>query len=240
VEFFAGRRTRYLPPLRLYVVLSVLFFAAAPFAGKPRVVEVRLGSGGGNGAVNLAPLGEAFGSLPPAKPGETREDAARRECATVEYDGPWSARLRPALRAACAKTVLDGGRSLGAALLHNLPRAMFVFLPLLALVLKLMYWRPPRHYVEHLLLLVHDHAFVFLIVMLYWLMAALLPGGGWGMLCGAAVMLYVPIYLYRSLRVFYAQGRLLTLGKLAVLSFAYALSATLTLMATLIYSAATL
>ena len=39
---------------------------------------------------------------------------------------------------------------------------MFVFLPLLALVMKLLYWRPRRYYVEHLLFLVHNHAFVFL------------------------------------------------------------------------------
>jgi hypothetical protein len=220
----------------------VLFFALAPaLGGPPHIVEVRLASGGDNGTVNLAPLGEAVGRLSAGKPGETREEAARRECATVEYEGPWSVRLQPALRAACVKTVLDGGRSLGAALLHNVPRAMFVFLPLLALVLKLMYWRPPRHYVEHLLLLVHDHAFFFLILILYWLIAALLPSGGWwGTLCAAAVMLYVPIYIYRSLRAFYAQGRLLTLAKLVVLFLAYAVSAALTLMATLIYSAATL
>ncbi|MFO1410828.1 MAG: DUF3667 domain-containing protein, partial [Steroidobacteraceae bacterium] len=27
IEYFAGRRQRYLPPVRLYLVLSVLFFA---------------------------------------------------------------------------------------------------------------------------------------------------------------------------------------------------------------------
>ncbi len=34
---------------------------------------------------------------------------------------------------------------------HNLERAMFLLLPLLALVMKPLYLRPPRHYVEHLL-----------------------------------------------------------------------------------------
>ena len=54
------------------------------------------------------------------------------------------------------------GKALLEAIVHNIPRAMFVFLPLLALVMKLMYWRPKRYYVEHLLFLVHNHAFVFL------------------------------------------------------------------------------
>ena len=47
---------------------------------------------------------------------------------------------------------------------HNIPRAMFVFLPLLAMVMWLLYWRPRRHYVEHLLFLIHNHAFVFLVL----------------------------------------------------------------------------
>ena len=47
-------------------------------------------------------------------------------------------------------------------MVHNIPRAMFMFLPLLALVMKLLYWRPKRYYVEHLLFLIHNHAFVFL------------------------------------------------------------------------------
>ena len=45
-----------------------------------------------------------------------------------------------------------------------MPRAMFMFLPLLAGVMMLIYWRPRHYYVEHLLLFVHNHAFVFLVV----------------------------------------------------------------------------
>ena len=41
---------------------------------------------------------------------------------------------------------------------------MFIFLPLLAGLMMLMYWRPRHYYVEHLLLFVHNHAFVFLVV----------------------------------------------------------------------------
>ena len=48
-------------------------------------------------------------------------------------------------------------------LARNIPKAMFVFLPLLALCMKLIYWRPRRYYVEHLLFMVHNHTFVFLV-----------------------------------------------------------------------------
>ena len=75
---------------------------------------------------------------------------------------PAPTRTTPSSQAACAKIAEDSGAELGKSVVHNIPRAMFVFLPLLALVMKLLYWRPKRYYVEHLLFLIHNHAFVFL------------------------------------------------------------------------------
>ena len=70
-------------------------------------------------------------------------------------DATWAKR---ALFGFCQKAGKLRGEDLSNAIGHNLPRAMFVFLPLLALVMKALYWRPKRFYVEHLLLLVHNHA----------------------------------------------------------------------------------
>jgi hypothetical protein len=109
--------------------------------------------------------------------------------------------------------------------MHNVPRALFIFLPLLAGVMMLMYWRPRHYYVEHLLLFVHNHAFLFLLWLLAGLVSALLkPLAGW---ISAAVMLYIAWYAYRSMRVVYGQGRAVTLGKLGLLSFFYLVSGVL-------------
>jgi hypothetical protein len=121
--------------------------------------------------------------------------------------------------------------------LRNVPRSLFLFLPLLAAAMMLMYWRPRRYYVEHLLLFVHNHAFVFLLALLAWLTSTLLPFvSNW---IGFAVTLYIAWYSYRSMRVVYGQGRWLTLSKLVVLSFFYLVSGILMLMITSIYSAFT-
>jgi hypothetical protein len=88
-----------------------------------------------------------------------------------------------------------------------------------------MYWRPRHYYVEHLLLFVHNHAFLFLLWLLAGLVSALLkPLAAW---ISAAVMLYVAWYAYRSMRVVYGQGRAVTLGKLVLLSFFYLVSGVL-------------
>ena len=236
-EFLAGRRARYLPPVRLYLVISVLFFLwASATPHQPMVIQITEPDHGPAHAA-LKPFGEeAFGKR---LPGESAEQHAERVCSSsANYDGPWRARIQPAARRACVRLVLDNGRSLPEVFLHNVPRAMFIFLPLLAGAMMLMYWRPRHYYVEHLLLFLHNHAFVFLLLLLAGLATALLPPlSGW--LTGAAT-LYIAWYAYHSMRVVYEQGRVLTLGKLAVLSFFYLVSGSLMLALVSVYSVFTL
>ena len=133
-----------------------------------------------------------------------------------------------------------GRRELGRSLVHNLGRAMFVLLPLIAALMMLMYWFPRRHYVEHLLLLLHNHAFVFITLTVLVLMARFIGSDTWAGWIGIVLSLYMIFYLYKSMRRVYGQGRLETLVKFAVLSFAYVCVATLMLLLTTIYSAAML
>jgi hypothetical protein len=239
-EFLRGRRASYLPPVRLYLVLSVAFFLWAGIGHlQPRVVQISTGDHGVPKAVRVAPLNDAAKTGRDAgKAGETVEQRNQRECALIDYQGPWQERLTPAIRDACLRIRADRGRSLQQALYHNMPRAMFLFLPLLAGGMMLMYWRPRHYYVEHLLLFVHNHAFIFLALMLKWGLSALLPfAAGW---VGFAVMLYIPWYVYRSMRVVYGQGRWLTFGKLVLLSFFYLVSGAVMFTLTFVYSALTL
>jgi Protein of unknown function (DUF3667) len=237
-EFLAGRRARYLPPVRLYLVLSVLFFLWATTFHQVRIVTVAA-PGHGAPAASVIPLEEQGEMLGKPLPGESGEQRAQRVCASrVNYDGPWQRQVQPAARTACVHMLADNFRSLREAFLHNLPRAMFLFLPLLAAAMMLLYWRPRHYYIEHLLLLVHNHAFVFLVVMLAAAVSALLPAVA-GML-RVAVTLYIAWYAYRSMRVVYRQGSWLTAGKLALLSLFYLVSGGLMLLLTFLSSALTL
>ena len=235
-EFLDGRRAHYLPPVRLYLVISVAFFLWASATHEVRVVQISEPDHGPPKTV-LAPLDEeTFGAR---LPGESAEQHAERVCSSgVNYDGPWREREQPAAHRACVRLVLDRGRSLPEAFMHNVPRALFVFLPLLAGVMMLMYWRPRHYYVEHLLLFVHNHAFLFLLLLLAALVSALLkPLAAW---ISAAVTLYIAWYAYRSMRVVYGQGRALTLGKLVLLSFFYLVSGALMIGLVSVYSVFTL
>jgi hypothetical protein len=240
-EFFDGRRAAYLPPFRLYLVISVAFFLLGPSADS-------------NVAINDAETIELSGSGAIGKSdGKTVVDSPKDDGVhTVKVQGlsdfcrefmgmPDSDNAaRDNLRDNCEEIADGDGRELGRNFLRNLPRAMFVFLPALALVMWLLYWRPKRYYVEHLLFLVHNHAFVFLACSILLLLGHVPVVGdwiGWGWALGLPYMAW---YLYRAQRVVYGQTRGPTVAKYAFLMFTYVATALVMFLLTLIYTAMTL
>ncbi|MFO1401788.1 MAG: DUF3667 domain-containing protein [Steroidobacteraceae bacterium] len=222
-EFFAERRQRYLPPVRLYLVLSVLCFALVSVVRPP------------------GPTVPGAASVPPprAVPADTATHVSGCE---VRTDSPLVAALLrwPAMQRGCARMVATEGRSLVEAVQRNVPRMMFVFLPLLAAAMRLLYWRPRRWYVEHLVLCLHNHAALYLALILLGVLqhiAAWWPAFG-AVADGAAwlVWLYASWYLWRALRRYYGQGRLLTALKLGLLGITYFAFLLLTLSGTMVVS----
>lgn len=218
-EYINGRQVRYLPPVQLYLVLSVLFFVLARSLGSegPIALEVR--------AADTAQLS-----------GPARAEAY---CSQLGYDGPFAEKIRPRLIAGCRGAALDGGEALLDAFLANVPRALFLLLPVIALVMKLMYWRPRHYYVEHLLLLVHNHSAAFVMLALV-MVAGAIPGFGilQNILLAVAAV-YLPWYLHKSLRRVYGQSRRWTLGKFAILAMAYMVVALAVIGLTALFSVAT-
>jgi hypothetical protein len=118
------------------------------------------------------------------------------------------------MKVVCNRVIADKGKAFLRELLDNVPAALFVLLPLMALVLKILYPLSKRYYVEHLLFVVHFHAFVFLILILQVLMSrtgSLLRAPELSIdVITFALSLYVPVYLYKSQRRVYEQGRFVT------------------------------
>ena len=140
----------------------------------------------------------------------------------------------------CRKLDQDHGRELFTEIFHNIPRAMFVFLPLLALQMKLLYWRPKRYYVEHLLLLVHNHAFVFLVIAIMGVLTRIPVVGSHLGLLEFAAMLYVVWYIFRAMRVYYGQSRSLTLVKYFTVGLGYLCAGLTVFILTALFTALTL
>jgi Protein of unknown function (DUF3667) len=226
-EFLAGRRMKFLPPLRLYLVLSLFFFLIAAIDNSH--VGVKIISAGGDDISFPA-------AAQPLQPTEEQRQRAKKACVEIGDDGPWSSVLSGALRRGCQKAVEDGGHSLREAFFHNLPRAIFLMVPILAAAMKPLYGGQRRYYVEHLLFLLHNHAFVFLWLGLFVLTELAIPIEAVDSTLAFVFCLYIPYYYYRSMRQVYGEGTGRTLGKFTVLSLAYLITAGFVLVATSLYS----
>lgn len=228
-EFLEGRRARYLPPFRLYLVLSVVFFLAAVIGGgHVNVVGMPVDKPFTGTRPNLVPFNEA-------RPGETAEQRSHRLCDGMQSDVPG---LEARLKEGCRKIVVDNGRGLAEAFYHNIPRALIVLLPLLALVMRLMYLR--RHYVEHLLFFVHTHAFTFLFLTFYVLLVHFIPWDSVADTLTIAMLLVLPYYGYRAMLRVYGQGKWVTRLKFTVLAFSYLILVTIMAVFLGLYTVATL
>jgi hypothetical protein len=213
-EFLEGRRARYLPPFRLYLVLSVVFFLIAAAGSSHNTVGfVGLHDDAAKSPLYVQKLEDL-----PAKPAETPEQRANRICTDFNFalgsneglvDGP----------AVCRKIVGDNGHALVQALYHNIPRALIVFLPLLALTMRLMYLR--RHYVEHLLFFVHTHAYVFVFLTLYVLVMRFVPSKSVQDTATVVMLLGLPYYTYRAMLRVYGQRKWVTRAKFSALTLSY-------------------
>ena len=157
----------------------------------------------------------------------------------MEWANQWLSTQR--MQSACEKIVADHGESFTRALLENIPAMMFVFVPLMAIVMKALYPLTRRYYVEHLLFLVHYHSFFYLLMSMILVAGWLFDGTflpRWpATLVYTVSALYIPVYLFRAMRVVYEQGRLVTGLKYMLLGVAYFTSLLLFLVGTVTITA---
>jgi hypothetical protein len=226
-EFVAGRRVAYLPPFRLYLVLSILFFLLASFAHTNLQVITfdEALKPGGRSADAAAPAANRMTSC---------EDA---NFITFAQHPSWNTRIRHA----CEGIVRDNGESLLHVVIGTLPKAMFIFLPLIAFLNMLLYWRPRYRYAEQLLFFVHLHAFYFSIAILLLLVSE--AADSWPKLVGVAGFLStilgwtLPVYSLLALRRVFRRSWPGTAFKAVVLFFVYSIIAGLTVAGVFVYAA---
>ncbi len=272
-EFIAGRREKYLPPFRLYLVISIAFFAISsllPDAGFLHITEDRetatapivivgkqaekAAGKTSQGAARIAEELDRIATNPDLPPG-LREMAAE---AAREVSGPATTSAAEAaspaycsvntgwkwfdglMTEACRKVEQDRGRRLGAVFRDNAPKLMFLFLPLMAAVVMLFYWRPRRLYAEHLVAFLHVHALIFLYLLVTSLIGSLtktgLPGVGLLGIVTVALSAYLAWYVYRAMRVIYGNGRLLTGIKFLAIGAIYFALLGITMAVGIVYS----
>ena len=241
---------RFMPPFRMYLVMSLLFFVVAFFNPReelsllfePPAVEENqpaAASEPDNAAVDEEEadglLGNEFDGPvfvfndDEEGGGEIDEIEECDEIGPSDLEGLpefFARRLTPErLTQVCRKFFEDRGKSFLEKAMGNVPTALILLLPLMALVLKALYPLSRRYYVEHLLFFVHLHAFYFLLLtfLILFLRAATTLAIPDPIVALVAIPtgLYAPVYLFIAMRRVYGQGRFVTFLKYILLSVAY-------------------
>jgi hypothetical protein len=220
-DYLKGRRARFMPPFRMYLVLSLVFFVVAFF--DPRE-ELGLFFEPATETESVAEAEESEDDVTEVE--ETEEECDIEADGMEDLPGFLARRLTiERMTRICEHIVADEGKSLTNKVVDNTPTALIVLLPLMALILKALYPLSRRYYVEHLLFFVHFHAFVFLLLTLQILLMRLATVLGVPELATAlstaAIALYIPVYVFVAMRRVYGQGRIATFLKFIVLTIAY-------------------
>lgn len=210
-EYLAGRRRRYVEPLRLYLSLSILFFAAMKLSGAEMVQmgpeDARVTA---SAPAHGQPAGPVIGDAD-----DLPEDMPRHTTLPAPLE-----RVAPGLRQAFDDfEKLDRkeqGAILHASFFKYAPYAMFCLMPLFAFYLKLLYLGTGRRYGEHVLFALHTNAFAFAMFGAFMLM----PDGFVKLVLFCWLLGYLPWAMQRV----YRKGRWGTAWRWLVLVLLHAVS----------------
>jgi hypothetical protein len=245
LDYFAGKRARYVTPFRLVFFLAIIAFFAAQLVlrtGPGQVVQIDPPATVGN---------PASATAAPAEHDTHFANGDIRFNDTVV----WNRRTRP-LHAGWLPTLandwlndsIENARNnlhhmnsgvaseqkataqrLTMGVLAVAPQVLFLLLPVFALLLKIFYIFKRRLYMEHLIVAMHSHAFIMLsllvLVGLHLLRNWVVPHAAWlGTPLGwlqAAAWIWLPVYPYLMQKRVYRQGRFMTSLKYVGIGLCY-------------------
>jgi hypothetical protein len=225
LEFNAGKRVSYVAPLRLYLLASFLYF-----------LSMSLVSGGdefvkGLDAGITASEEKKTDSLKTAKP-----DTLKNKNGHVSFGGKkffWdaikenttpkalvdSSGLEPTFfNLLAAKQLIrianKGKEQYIDAVRDNLSVMLFLLIPAMAWILKILYWRRRVLFVQHFVFVMYTQAFVFLSLTLSFLLDSVSDWGLW-------LLLIIPVYIFMSMRRMYGQSKRKTALKMFLFSWVF-------------------
>ncbi len=199
-EYLDGKRARYSPPFRSYLVISIGYFVLVSIFAPPATWV--LGPGG--------------------------QELRVEDCARMAAQPGWVLRLVPDIEAACVRALSDHQRVLAATLQNLLPKVMFVVLPLVALVQFWVYRRQRPLYLENLVFVLHFQSFYYLASTFALLLTTAIAAfaGGWKAISEAlefAVYAWSVVFLFLAARRVYRASKLKSVLGLFALAGAYML-----------------
>ena len=216
-EYMAGRRVKYLHPVKMYIFISIVYFLLA-FQHKETQQPVNI-------KFNASTEKQANKQTNKANPDSTYEQyqATQLKLPQNKRDGAilhWGTKKAYAYSKKYGKNSLEVFQE---QVQHNIPKSMFVLMPLFALGLMIAFRKNKKFYVEHLIYSFHFHCFLFLFSSVVILIQLILPGSWTGLGSALAILeiVVVLVYFYKSLRAVYHRSAFRTITKMTGILLTY-------------------
>jgi hypothetical protein len=231
-EYLARRIASYIPPFRLYLVSSLLFFLTASLAFSRTPIEVSPEEIARADSAIAAEKREALQRGDTAfsrrRTGISISGAGKDWADSVDINlgSDWLNKIAQRRLQSLAHLPPDQAiRTMVREFLRQAPTAVFLLLPIYALLFKVLYIRKKRYYVEHFVFALHVHAFTFLVFFLIMLFAsasgAPQPFAALSTVLPPLLILWLLVYTYIAMKRVYKQGWFITLLKWGTIGFTY-------------------
>ncbi|MBL7113348.1 MAG: DUF3667 domain-containing protein [Bacteroidales bacterium] len=214
-EYMAGRRKKYLSPVKFYLFMSIVFFFIAREASnvpnsESETIRFTLGSDSNQTVItDDSSLVEILGSdslyYGMASPVDSLDEEAYERSEKIRNN---------ALKALNNKEMLIN--EFYKFISYNL----FILMPIFALLLKLLYIRRKRYYIEHLVFSINMHSFALFLLSVLLSLKLIIKGNDDYV---SLLFLIVPVYFTIGMKRFYKQSIFKTLVKEFILALIYSI-----------------
>lgn len=244
-EYVEGRRASYTPPLRLFLILSILLFFFVSFNNFIDNID--------NSVANLesaASTIDAEDSQTAPSTGDAADEdtslssaADNEELASdlQEIEAVITELVLPLISAEANSRLInfiisqtetnyrrireDPSEFISDSL-EYITAFLLLMMPLMAVIQKILYIRSKHFYVEHFILTLHNHTFLVLVALISFPLGAAESSSIWiinwpASLLAIAMNLWMVTYLFLSMKRFYSGGYLLTALKFITATVTY-------------------
>ncbi|MCB1044793.1 MAG: DUF3667 domain-containing protein [Acidobacteria bacterium] len=234
-SFMLGHRVRFVPPLRLFIFSSLIFFVTIHYSMPiNRDIVIKTDAETTEQGVDdpNKPTDQATDNQDPdteqpnpASPAKNKKHKFNVDTGLEGNDTFLGRKINELVKRQEARFEhLDedeAARLFVNQLFRVLSKALLLIMPLFALFLKLLYIRRDPFYLDHLIFAFHYHAFLFVFITCV-IIFNLIFDGTWVVVSTVLSCIFVPqVYMYLSLKRVYQQGWIRTLVKYFLLMTCY-------------------
>jgi hypothetical protein len=255
IEYIKGKRTSYITPFRMFLIISILYFIYLSFDREEQFhviynapptanitdssVNVTNKNSNSKDKLNLSLKMDSnrfdkIAIIMASLKDSSEQAYISKNGLKVYTDSVMSDEnfLYRYISKKLFAMYLSEGKNFGDLMFRSVQKLVFIMAPIMAFILMLIYFRKKIFYMQHLIFSFHFHAFVFLIFFLFDIFLLLLDDFG-----GILVILSMLLYLLIAIKKVYLQGWMRSILNFGLLFLGYILLGIPILLALTIFSA---